>query len=849
MKSTGRAENAISLRPPVLVELRMALIKEQAAAPVFHGIFTLNRKKAVIFTALFITGFCALCFHAIDRNYAPVTVAIDYSGIKDQPRAAVLFLSVEGKPAASITKDGRLAAAGYLKTVMFSLPKDPAKTIKQLRIGIGKQTFIFSGAETAAFPPARIAAGSTGGLIVELPGTVHAPASIFGKAFSGTINWGGDLPLFKTLLSSAGLLLLLLCALAGLEGLWREFLRERVTKAFTRFEQRASYPAWEKAAGALVCVAAITVFNLLFFNRFFQLPEGWFTMYGRLILEGKIPYRDFYLFIPPLHPLFMAGVTAIFGNNFICFRILGLAIMAVQVWMIYLIFLRLFRPAVAMLAAFFSALIHETHCAFGFYDYNDCVNLYVLGLTLLTLRFTESGASLRRRMGQAALMGAIAAACILTKHTIGVLLFLSCFTILGLAERGKTESRPWKVLLSFLLGAAAAALPVLLWLAHNGALSPMLRQLFLERGEKGTVAEILFRWVPNFFGPRSLISLALVSPLFFYLRFKPDLRAPEEQEPDGLYRMTVYALCAAAAVLLPYLLPALGKYLAASKPLTELFRFNIFLSSLLTFCVLVFALYGIARGRGGRAAFSLAAVLSSAAMLCLSSAMSSGSGIQAYGTLLASGFLAGTLLTGSSRSRGARTLFCVVLAAMVFFMTSFRLANVFGRSPTTRWWGVGEQGSVWDPSAKFSEKALRGFSVSPAIVAAIDGVEGIIEQRSSKDDVIFTYPHIPLFYTLSGRQCPTFSIMHWYDTVNSRICARDAETLLKAAPKVIVCLHYLNGRDLLIHEMVYNGWNELSGHRAMMQAIVTLASDKKLYRFEKSFEIEKDCVIDVYSRI
>jgi hypothetical protein len=43
--------------------------------------------------------------------------------------------------------------------------------------------------------------------------------------------------------------------------------------------------------------------------------DAWHYFGGQQILEGKVPYRDFYLFVTPLGPLKNALLIALFGNH------------------------------------------------------------------------------------------------------------------------------------------------------------------------------------------------------------------------------------------------------------------------------------------------------------------------------------------------------------------------------------------------------------------------------------------------------------------------------------------------------------------------------------------------------
>src|SRR5262249_52748544 len=55
-------------------------------------------------------------------------------------------------------------------------------------------------------------------------------------------------------------------------------------------------------AGLFAVWLPLLAYNLLFFNRYLPLTEGWFSLYARLIRDGQTPYRDFCLFLPPLYP-------------------------------------------------------------------------------------------------------------------------------------------------------------------------------------------------------------------------------------------------------------------------------------------------------------------------------------------------------------------------------------------------------------------------------------------------------------------------------------------------------------------------------------------------------------------
>ena len=64
----------------------------------------------------------------------------------------------------------------------------------------------------------------------------------------------------------------------------------------------------------------IVFFKQLFFNTFPQ-SEGWFVNYIELIMAGKMPYRDFYYYLPPLNLLIDYAFWKLSFGFLIIFRV------------------------------------------------------------------------------------------------------------------------------------------------------------------------------------------------------------------------------------------------------------------------------------------------------------------------------------------------------------------------------------------------------------------------------------------------------------------------------------------------------------------------------------------------
>ena len=95
-------------------------------------------------------------------------------------------------------------------------------------------------------------------------------------------------------------------------------------------------------------VFIVLLYNYLYSFSFLPLTEGWFSVYGKLINEGMTPYKDFYLYLTPLYPLFLAQFIEVFGESFFGLRILGFLITLLITSLLFIILSNRFKPIPAM---------------------------------------------------------------------------------------------------------------------------------------------------------------------------------------------------------------------------------------------------------------------------------------------------------------------------------------------------------------------------------------------------------------------------------------------------------------------------------------------------------------------
>ena len=236
---------------------------------------------------------------------------------------------------------------------------------------------------------------------------------------------------------------------------------------------------WLDVACGLLATLLVGIYNSLWYTRYAPLPEGWFSVYADLIRKGEIPYRDFYLYLPPLYPLLLAGFQAVFGPSIIALRILGFVIMLLFSASLYEISRRCFGALAALFVTVVSVVYYESSNTHIGYDFIQVMNLAALLACLSLMRLREAVAAdlYKQQRAWAFVAGALAAAAFLTKHSNGLFIGFACGVaalISGSLGSRKFSLRPfyWFVSGVFTVGFAIA-----LWLFAQGALGSGIRMI------------------------------------------------------------------------------------------------------------------------------------------------------------------------------------------------------------------------------------------------------------------------------------------------------------------------------------------------------------------------------------
>lgn len=101
---------------------------------------------------------------------------------------------------------------------------------------------------------------------------------------------------------------------------------------------------------ALLAILTSSICWWIALNRFVARDEGYFLYAAKLLLEGKLLYRDFFFPQPPLLPYLFAGIMGVFGTTWYVARTLCAVLTAASIFATVLVTARHYGNRAAMIA-------------------------------------------------------------------------------------------------------------------------------------------------------------------------------------------------------------------------------------------------------------------------------------------------------------------------------------------------------------------------------------------------------------------------------------------------------------------------------------------------------------------
>lgn len=579
-------------------------------------------------------------------------------------------------------------------------------------------------------------------------------------------------------------------------------------------------PVFAAALAALLAGA----FMLMWWDRFLGGTgvDGSFFVSARLILEGKIPYRDFNMSVPPFEALKVAGLIRLFGDYLILPRVWGLLERIVLGGLMCFWLGRFFRMGPAFLATALGMIVFCSALADPVSGYNHSSSFWAVaaglaGSLLLDAQTTKS-AWLR-----GSICGACACLSFLTKQTTGFGVTLVIVFVIALSAWKKGGfGRAVRLLLPYATGWLVPFALVCAWLMANHGLGPFFDLVFVHGpSSKGSLVESLLRPLTMTMGDawlrqEALAAVVLLIALYLIPRFASS--APAGRPGSG--QVAIFFLIAAGTLAAAYVAsthPAFERrfYRLASVP-----RIFLFLSLFGGAATFLYFTWRWLRGQLSEldAQFWLISGVSFAAAY-----MHSLSFVTTESMVLPGGAFVlawGLDRIGNGRLASGWALpFSALCIAGIFCAAMLKLTTPFS------WYGWKDE-PVNQATQYSSLPQLRGIRMSPRAAAFMERLSTLVDAHSTRQQPIYVFFYLPLGYILPDRDPSTFAYIHFIDVASDAITLSD-NNVLRAQPPAVIVYTEVPDAETTAWEQQFRGGRH-SGQRDLIATLNSMVVSYKL---------------------
>lgn len=575
-------------------------------------------------------------------------------------------------------------------------------------------------------------------------------------------------------------------------------------------------------AGSIVVFSFCLAFLLPWWNRYLGLTsEGWLQFFGLRILQGFVPYRDFYLHVPPSQAFTMSALISVFGDRIVVGEMFGLLASLALFCGLYVWLARMFQgfwPLVGVLGA---AAIYLNSSA------ETLGGVHLVAILYPVLAFLAASLALDREGGGALwifVAGFLSAISFLTKQTAGVAATLT----LGVGLPALIAVRVgWRrslaPALNFAIGWGTPIAFTGIWLWRHGALRAFVEDAFLHgASSKGSLGSLLARQIAGIAADRYLrfsaaLALAAVLVLVFVYQRGSTANRPWPQRFVATLILGFGVLSTALVVTVQHLasFPTGPRWFAGVVLTGPLFFGE--LGSLILLLRCGWLLFH------RRLSWIEEQCLLASAASFLYAFLSSFSWVTATNILVpAFPFAFAFALSHVRKDRAGRL---VQAAAVVLVLFSLVLmANLKMQSPYG--WAGWREGKVSRATAELPYPELRGIKVTPETAGFVERLVADIQQHSRPDEPVAEFCCMPILYLLAHRQPATFAYAHYIDVTPDDVFREDAQRLVINPPAVVVTL--VRSEEELREGEIYFRGGKPSGERLLSTALKNLAPRYRL---------------------
>lgn len=631
--------------------------------------------------------------------------------------------------------------------------------------------------------------------------------------------------------------------------------------------------------GYLIIIAVELFFSSNYFFNTFPQSEGWFVNYIELIMAGKMPYRDFYYYLPPLNLLIDYAFWKLSFGFLIIFRVWYLIERTSIYIFVYKILNMRYDWIRSSIACSISAILCTCDVFDLFGDYNQHIVVLTVALVYFAIRFSQTNSE-SKKYQMLAIAGGIMGLMFLTKQTIFVsanIIYFIIFTVLCIKEKNRNY---FKYILFIAVGEIIPIAIAFLYFIDNNSLFNFIDQVFVSVDGKGTIFDIVL------FSPIQVLKnwdcwiIALI--VVFNLSFEKlnnkkinflfgTVMILYVLEKVGLETeicfFRTYYLFIKFVIIIWALIFAYKKKYGISKYFLIFFEiivvalfliittynyntymsvYNMNLFGLIESAVMVIAFYSmiivicLELRKTNVDQYKVMYISGGIALVYAASMVAGSTSIPALAMRILFPLLMVSILNVKINTNKyfIKSIFCIICLGSIAIAIAQKSVCAYP------WWGMTEYVKI-DKIYSTKEKALKGFYFSKDEQEMYDNISQIIIHNSEPDDIVFGWPYLKIYNILCERYESYFVPVLWYDVVGDKYVEQAFAEIEDAPPKIVVWKEIPNAIET--HENIYRKGKPLV-QRRIIEYFETAFENGKYellgeYNEIKVYKLKKNTVV------
>lgn len=536
----------------------------------------------------------------------------------------------------------------------------------------------------------------------------------------------------------------------------------------------------------VIVVSALWAF--LIFNKTAQPQEGWYIVYGNMILDGMVPYVDFEFLYLPLYAYLSAFLIFLFGDGLLLFRIVGVLLFIATAVVTFLIFKTVTPSWIAAVGSLITVFAFQGDVFFIFYDYHSVFILFAFlsiyfMLKAILGRSSEQENKTEKRLLLAGLLCSLAT---LIRPQSGIMLLIYFITFFVVAYFFvKRVKFSYRNICWFFVGFLIPVLLMCIFLIYEGAFSECIEMVFFG-GTKGSISNMLVGWT-DYIRLSLIYPPLILIPLLVYVSLKTDDAETSTDRLDLiLYFSTI--LVVTIGIICAFYSFAWSTDLSRYHPISPVgssWPSVFFVLGCTIFLAIFFKIIRHIIRNKDISSFDIASLFVGGNTIVIAIGAATSGPLPYVGAALLFGFVFVTLLHRCIELPRTKIKRGVELFSVAF--VTFLIITIVAPKVITpyNWWG-----SSVSPYADAVYEADVDYFTSIWMSSDEKHMYEDFENQTNlylgPSDELYCYANIPIFYHLANKTPTVKAVVPWFDVSRESTIREDLDYLKDNNPKMII---------------------------------------------------------------